>query len=209
MSLAAQKDLLASAQGNEQFSGKALGELNGIEQGREFVTAAHGRLSLKELMEILACCDQPTVNRLLSGGEWGRDFLETVPAGYVVLENNAILHTPDMDATVRWFEDTLGWHGGVDARDDAGRGTYGCLLPDNPRAVSRATRVFEGIHMFRGEPARNALVFIRVSGLDALRRFVLDSGCTKVDEIHEEPWGAQVCHVETPEGYVLKFFETI
>lgn len=209
MSLAAQKELLASAERNEQFSGKVLSELNAIEQGRELVAVTDGRLNLTELMTILSCCDQPMVDRLLSGTAYRQDFLKATPAGYVVLENNAILHTPDMDATARWFEETLGWHGAIDARDGQGKGTYGCLVPDNPRAVTRSTRVFEGIHMFPGKPARNTLVFVRVSGLNALRQLILDRGWPKLDAIHEEPWGARVCHVETPEGYTLKFFETI
>ena len=209
MSLAAQRELLASAEHNEQFSEKVLAELAAIDQGRDLAAATDGRLNQKELMEILACCDQPMVNRLLSSKERFNALLNVSPAGYVVEATNAILHTLNMGETVRWFENTLAWHGGIDARDEQGNGTYGCLLPDNPRAVSNTTRAFEGIHMFRGEPTKNTLVFVAVRGLDALRQTVLDSGWKEVDAIEEAHWGARVCHVTTPEGYVLKFFESI
>jgi AraC family transcriptional regulator len=41
----------------------------------------------------------------------------------------------------------------------------------------------------------------------ALLQYVKDSGWDKINEIHDEPWGARVCSVTTNDGYDLVFFE--
>ncbi len=44
--------------------------------------------------------------------------------GYVVRENGPVYFTKDMDKTVKWFEDVLGWFGDVVARDKAGNNLF-------------------------------------------------------------------------------------
>ncbi|MCX7772760.1 MAG: hypothetical protein N2376_06570 [Clostridia bacterium] len=38
--------------------------------------------------------------------------------GYLVRENGAVYHTQDMDKTLNWFKEVLGWYGEIDARND-------------------------------------------------------------------------------------------
>lgn len=39
-----------------------------------------------------------------------------------------VYHTKNMEKTVEWFENVLGWYAGVDAKDENGVGTYRCAL---------------------------------------------------------------------------------
>ena len=59
--------------------------------------------------------------------------------GYVVKENGTVYFTMDMDKTIKWFEEVLGWYYEIDERNAEGKGTYGCVY-DLPRE-------FENIHI--------------------------------------------------------------
>jgi NTE family protein len=47
--------------------------------------------------------------------------------GYIVKETGAVYYTQDMDKTINWFKDVLGWYGQIEARDDSNVGIYGCV----------------------------------------------------------------------------------
>jgi AraC family transcriptional regulator len=49
----------------------------------------------------------------------------------------------------------------------------------------------------------------RVDGLDALHARVVGSGWSRISEITTQPWGARECRVTTPDGSILRFFETL
>ncbi len=74
------------------------------------------------------------------------DFSER---GYVVKETGAVYYTQDMDKTLKWFKEVLGWYGQIDARDEDGIGTYGCVsnIPIEIEVLHIAP--FTGIHMFK------------------------------------------------------------
>lgn len=129
--------------------------------------------------------------------------------GYVVRENGPVYFTKDMDNTVRWFEDILGWYGDIAARDSAGNGEYGCVY-DYPSEVAVAhITPFRGFHLFMGEPSKGIAGFLMVEGLEALHKHVKDKGWEQISDIETQAWGARECTVTTPDGCVLRFFEPL
>jgi predicted enzyme related to lactoylglutathione lyase len=106
--------------------------------------------------------------------------------------------TMDMDKTLEWFRNVLGWHGTVDERSENGQGLYGCV--HDPVG---------GFHLFAGEPVKGWACLTMVDGLDALHKLVKKNGWEQISDITPQPWGAKECRVTTPDGCVLRFFESI
>lgn len=128
--------------------------------------------------------------------------------GYVVRENGPVYFTKDIDKTVKWFEDVLGWYGDVAARDSAGNGEYGCVF-DYPSEVAVAHLTpFRGFHLFTGEPTKGVAGFLMIEGLDALHKLVKDNGWKQISDIVPQPWGARECSITTIDGCILRFFES-
>lgn len=141
----------------------------------------------------------------LSGGKViMSDFSER---GYVVKESGAVYYTMDMDKTVKWFTEVLGWYGQIDARDENDAGTYGCVcnIPIEIQALHIAP--FTGLHLFMGEPQQMMVAFMLVQGIEQLYQFVKKKGWNQITEIKEEPWGGKTCSVTTIDGSILTFFE--
>ena len=145
-----------------------------------------------------------SVKSILSGDNMMTDLGER---GYTVKENQPVYHTRNMDATVKWFKDILGWYGGIDARDEGGNGTYGCVLPIPGELVHMQITTFNGIHLFPGEPAKRTSGLILVDSIDKFHTFVKANGWEEITEIEHQPWGARLCSVTTIDGTVLNFFE--
>lgn len=146
-----------------------------------------------------------TVKSNISGGkEVMNDFSKR---GYVVKETGAIYYTEDMDNTLKWFKDVLGWFGQIDSRDDNNIGTYGCV--DNiPMEISGLhIAPFTGIHMFKGEPIKRMISFMLVSDVQKLYDFVKDNDWNEITEVEKEPWGGKICSVTTVDGSILRFFD--
>lgn len=127
--------------------------------------------------------------------------------GYVVKETGAVYYTQDMDRTVKWFIEVLGWYGQIEARDENNLGTYGCVnnIPIEFEALHIAP--FTGIHMFKGEPLKMMVGFMLVQGVEQLYRFVKKNGWNHITEVQEQPWGGKTCSVTTIDGSILTFFE--
>jgi AraC family transcriptional regulator len=129
--------------------------------------------------------------------------------GYVVRENGPVYFTRDMEKTLKWFEDVLGWFGDVAGKDEKGRPVYGCVF-DYPGEVAVAhITPFRGFHLFTGEPIRGVIGFLNIEGIDAFYRFVKGNGWNQITEIDPQSWGARECRVTTPDGCILRFFETL
>lgn len=129
--------------------------------------------------------------------------------GYVVRENGAVYFTANMDETIKWFEHTLGWYGDVVARNEDGRGNYGCVF-DYPDEVAVAHLTpFRGFHLFIGEPSQGVAGFLMVDNIEALHSYVVRQGWSQISAITSQPWGAKECHVTTVDGCILRFFEDI
>jgi AraC family transcriptional regulator len=127
--------------------------------------------------------------------------------GYVVKETGPVYYTVNMDKTVQWFEEVLGWHYEIDERGADGIGLYGCVY-DLPREFENLhIAPFTGIHMFYGEPKGGTVAFIKVQGIEALHSYVKTKGWADITDIKLQPWGAKMTTVTTPDDYVLQFFE--
>jgi len=148
-----------------------------------------------------------SVKSNLSGGKvMMTDFSKR---GYVVKETGAVYYTKDMDRTLDWFKEILGWYGQIDARDENSVGTYGCVnnIPMEIEALHIAP--FTGIHMFKGDSLQRMVGFMLVQGVEQLYAFVKNNGWNQITEVVTETWGGKTCEVTTIDGSVLKFFELI
>ncbi len=127
--------------------------------------------------------------------------------GYMVKETGAVYYTTDMDRTVRWFRDILGWYGQIEARNELNEGTYGCVnnIPIEIEALHIAP--FTGIHMFYGEPFKRMVGFMLVQGIEQLYSFVKSRGWNEITDVEVQPWGGKTCSVTTIDGSILTFFE--
>lgn len=128
--------------------------------------------------------------------------------GYIVKETGAVYYTEDMDRTLNWFKDVLGWYGQIEARDEENQGLYGCVnnIPTEIEALHIAP--FTGIHMFKGEPMKRMIGFMLVQGVEQLYRYAKSHGWNDISEVVTEPWGAKTCEITTIDGSILKFFES-
>lgn len=139
-----------------------------------------------------------------------RDIMERIKKrGYTFVRHaDPVYHTKDMEKTVKWFEDVLGWYAGIEARDENGVGTYGCAMSFPGEIVHAGVAGFDGIHLFYGEPQKNAVALIGIDNIEGLYSFVKGNGWDQITEISPpQPWGARICYVTTIDGYVLQFFE--
>lgn len=127
--------------------------------------------------------------------------------GYVVKETGPVYYTQDMDKTVKWFEEVLGWYYEIDERNTEGKGVYGCAynIPKEIEVLDIAP--FTGIHLFYGQPKGDVVAFMQVQGIDNLYKYVVNKGWKDITEVEAQPWGAKMCKVRTPDGYILQFFE--
>lgn len=127
--------------------------------------------------------------------------------GYVVKETGPVYYTQVMDKTAEWFEKTLGWYYEIDERDGNDIGQYGCVY-DLPKEFENLhVAPFTGIHMLRGVPRGGVVAFMKVQGIEELHQYATDSGWKDITSVELQPWGAKMCRVTTPDGYVLQFFE--
>lgn len=151
--------------------------------------------------------DRISVQDLLKGDADKMDKLKD--RGYSVKGSDLIYYTNDMDKTVEWFKDILGWYAGVDARNEDNSARYGCALPFPGELVHMSLADAKLIHFFPGEPDKRTIGFIRVNGVDSLYEYVTGQGWTDITEVVEQSWGGRTCHVTTIDGCVLMFAETI
>lgn len=127
--------------------------------------------------------------------------------GYVVRETGPVYYTEDMERTVKWFEEILGWYSEIDERDDEGKGLYGCVYDTPPEYENLHLAPFTGMHMFYGKPHTQMIAFLKVSGIGKLYELVIKSGWKQITAIVQEPWGGKTCTITTIDGYLIRFFE--
>lgn len=127
--------------------------------------------------------------------------------GYCIKENAPIYLTNDMEKTIKWFEDIMGWYGDIDSKDETGAGCYGVVY-EMPRELWESHLApFTGIHLFRGEPVKNKISFMQVNDIEKMREYVISNGWDKITEITKQPWGGKVCEITTADGYIISIFE--
>ncbi len=129
--------------------------------------------------------------------------------GYIVKETGAVYYSQNLDKTLRWFNDVLGWYGQIEVRDENNHGTYGCLCNIPMDIQMFRISPFTGIHLYKGQAQKGIVGFMLVQGIENLYTFVKKNGWNHVTEIVSEPWGGKTCEVVTIDGSILKFFEPI
>ena len=145
-----------------------------------------------------------SVRNILGGSNMVLDLKQR---GYNVRESGQVYFTKDMDKTIQWFKDVLGWYGDIDTRDESGHGGYGCAVPVPCEISSMTLLPFNGFHLFYGDPVQNWVGFMRVDDIDALHAFVKKNGWENVTGIEHQFWGARECDVTTIDGSVIRFFQ--
>ena len=126
---------------------------------------------------------------------------------YSVIETEMIYYSLDMDKTVKWFEDILGWYGNVFDRNDQNIGTYG-FVSDLPQEIIYSGAVpARTIHLWYGEPAQKVIVFVKVKNVDKMRDYVMENGWEKISGIYESGASPKTCDVTTIDGSIIWFFE--
>lgn len=212
LSLKSQLALCVSSRENEKFPQSVLEELSEISKGSEWVTTCEGKLSEKELVSVIVCCDNATIERILQVQEDKRleeEVLKWKEQFYMVRHNDPVLNTPDMEKLIEWFEKVLGWRGEIGYRDDNGKGIYGCICMDELQGLENGSREFTGFHLYRDNYGQEVSAVVDVRGLERLRQRIEQATGEKQPELCDEGWGAMTLVVSSPFGHKIKFFEWI
>ena len=127
--------------------------------------------------------------------------------GYYVKENATVYFAKNMDDTVKWFEDILGWYSNIVERDEQGRGCYGAVFEMIPEVEKTHMAPFTGFHMFYGEPSKEVISFMQVQGIEKMHEYITAKGWDKITEIVHQPWGGKTCEITTIDGYIIRIFE--
>ncbi len=169
-------------------------------------TRFHGvaPMMARSQMEKINSFAKISVQSILGGKHAMHDLKQR---GYTVKENGPVYYTKDMDKTVKWFEDVLGWYANIDARNESGTGTYGCATPIPGELINMKIATFNGIHLFFGEPSKQTVAFMQVEGVNELFNFVRANGWDQITEVVKHHWGGKECDVTTVDGSVMRFFE--
>lgn len=117
-----------------------------------------------------------------------------------------VYYTRDMDKTVKWFEDVLGWYAAVVTRDETGNAVYGCTSSFPGELVGVGIKDFDGIFLFPGEPANTMVAWIGVDNIGKVYDYIKKNGWGQISEISPvQPWGGRFCIVTTIDGYTILF----
>ena len=127
--------------------------------------------------------------------------------GYFVKENSPIYLTMDMDRTVKWFEDTLGWYSNIVERDSDGNGCYGVVFDMLPEIELTQLAPFTGMQIFKGQPEHRLISFMQVKGIEKMHDYIILNGWNEITEVQTQPWGGKTCSLTTVDGYVINIFE--
>ena len=127
--------------------------------------------------------------------------------GYYVKENAAVYFTEDMDNTVKWFEDILGWYSNIVERDEQGKGCYGAVFEMLPEVEITHQAPFTGFHIFYGKPQKSVISFMQVQGIERMHEYIISKGWDEITEIVLQPWGGKTCELTTIDGYIIRIFE--
>lgn len=124
--------------------------------------------------------------------------------GYVVLENGPVYYTKDMDRTIEWFENVLGWYGTVDARAEDGTAIFAGIAPISNEITEEKNLTYLGFSLLGGEPTERVAAFFVVDQAKVVYDYVIKSGWKDYTELVEQPWGGTEFTVKTIDGSILR-----
>lgn len=126
---------------------------------------------------------------------------------YYVKENAPIYMTLDMNKTVKWFEDVLGWYSNIVEKDEKGNGLYGVVFDMLPEIEAAHLAPFTGFQLFCGEPIKSIISFMQVKCIEKMREYIISKGWKQISDIVVQPWGGKTCSLTTIDGYIISIFE--
>lgn len=127
--------------------------------------------------------------------------------GYFVKENAPIYFTEDMNKTIKWFEEVMGWHSNLVEKDENGNGLYGVVFDMLPEIELTHLAPFTGFQLFRGKPEPRAISFMQVQNVEKMYSYVTSKGWTKITQVETQPWGGKTCSITTIDDYLINVFE--
>ena len=127
--------------------------------------------------------------------------------GYIVRENGPVYFTLDINRTLKWFEDVLGWYGEIDERNQQGQGLYGCAYSIPKAFEITHLAPFTGIHLFYGKPKKDLICFMHVERIENFYNYVVSQKWEQIAKIEVQPWGAKTCTITTIDGSIINIFE--
>lgn len=127
--------------------------------------------------------------------------------GYFVKENAPIYFTEDMNKTVKWFEEVMGWYSNVVERDNKGNGLYGVVFDILPEIEITHLVPFTGFQLFKGKTEPRVISFMQVQNVEKMYSYVVSKGWDKITQVKTQPWGGKTCSITTVDGYIINVFQ--
>ncbi|MDE6442633.1 MAG: hypothetical protein K2L12_07790 [Clostridia bacterium] len=127
--------------------------------------------------------------------------------GYYVKENAPIYFTEDIQNTIKWFEDVMGWYSNVVEKDDKGNALYGVVFDILPEIEITHLAPFTGFQVFRGKPEHCVISFMQVQNIDKMYAYIISKGWDKITKVKTQPWGGKTCSITTIDGYIINVFQ--
>lgn len=124
--------------------------------------------------------------------------------GYDVLENGPIYYSQDVDKTIEWFENVLGWYGTVDARKEDGTVNFAGIAPIPNEITEKKNLTYIGFNVFTGEPSKRVVGYFVVNDAQKVHEYVSRSGWKEYTDVVYQPWGSQEFTVTTIDGSILR-----
>jgi PhnB protein len=120
-----------------------------------------------------------------------------------------LLHVADVDQTMTYYRDVLGFTLGHTVRDESGRPFHGDV------AWNGAVLMFEPVDHL-SDQARSVLgggvvlYFLdNETDIDVYYETIRRNGATIVNEIQDQFWGDRTFSITDPDGYTLSFAKTV
>lgn len=121
--------------------------------------------------------------------------------GYFIKSMEPSYHSMNLERTMNWFKDILGWYGEIYG------GTYGMITDIPIEIIDTGTTSFRCIHMYHGEPEKTVVATIQTKNLPELYQYVKQNGWDDITDIDESFSDFNSCYVTTIDGCVLMFVE--
>lgn len=130
-----------------------------------------------------------------------------IEKGYFVKENAPIYLTEDMNNTIKWFEEVLGWYSNIVEKDYEGNGLYGVVFDILPEIEVTHLAPFTGFQLFRGKPEQRTISFMQVQNIERMHEYIISKGWDKITQVETQPWGGKTCSLTTIDGYIINVFQ--
>lgn len=127
--------------------------------------------------------------------------------GYFVIENAPIYFTNNIERTIKWFEEILGWYSNIVEKDENGNGCYGVVFDMVPEIELTHLAPFTGFQLFKGEAEERVISFMKVNNIEKMHDYIVNQGWDKITKVEIQPWGGKTCSLITIDGYVINIFE--